>query len=308
MSNRKPAIIIILIFLFFSFSLEVCNPGFILCLDKNSYFNDKDMKCSSCADGLVFITNTTNCVNKTHFPDYYLNITENILYPCSLFNESNCYECDPYLKTKGICLSCNRGYIYNNVTNECKKCEKGEYEIIINDFENCYGDIEYSFCDKYITSCKKLESFGNEEIICPEEAPIFDNITKSCNEYEYVNSGIKDGICYFYYEKYKEKILFINWIKDAEQKYYLRNYNYFGDHPDLLLIELNYEPYFSRERLYTGKTNYRKLYFLNEEGRGLFEEINDISEKKVKFSKPSKRLFSFSNIFKSNEKYRFYLK
>ena len=262
MSDRKLTISIMLIFLFFSFSFEDCNPGCKTCLDDaNSYFNDKNMNCTSCSDGLFFIANTSNCVNKTHFPDYYLNITENILYPCSSFNESNCYECDPYLKTKGICLSCNRGYIYINDTNECKKCEKGEYAIIINDFENCYGDVEDSYCDKFITSCKKLESLENEEIICPEETPIFDNITKSCNEYECVNNGIKDGICYPYYEKYKDKILFINWLNDPQHKYYIRNPNYFNDNADLLMIELTYETYFSRERFFIEKTNQRKFYF-----------------------------------------------
>ena len=309
MSDRKPTISIMLIFLFFSFSFEDCNPGCKTCLDANSYFNDKNMTCTSCADGLFFIANTSNCVNKTHFPDYYLNITESILYPCSSFNESNCYECDPYLKTKGICLSCNRGYIYNNDTNECKKCEKGEYAIIINDFDNCYGDVEDSYCDKFITSCKKLESLENEEIICPEEAPIFDNITKSCNEYECVNSGIKDGICYPSYEKYKDKILFINWLNDPQHKYYIRNPNYFTDNTDLLMIELTYEPYFSRERFFIEKTNQRKFYFLNEEGRGLFDEINDISEKSILLSERRIRLFSSSIVFKSNEnnKYRYFL-
>ena len=92
-------------------------------------------------------------------------------------------------------------------------------------FWNCFEDIEYSYCDKYTTSCKKLESLGNEEIICPEETPIFDNITKSCNEYECANSGIKNGICYPYYDKYKDKILFIHWLYFTEQLYYIRNPN-----------------------------------------------------------------------------------
>ena len=312
MSGKKSAINITLIFLFFSFSLEVCNPGCKTCLYANTYFNDKNMTCTSCADGLFFIANTSNCVSKKHFPDYYLNITENILYPCSFFNESNCYECDPYLNTTGICLSCNRGYVYNNDTNECKKCEKDEYAIIINDFENCYGDIEYSYCDKYITSCKKLETFENEEIICPEEAPIFDNLTKSCNEYECVNSEIKDGICYPYYEKYKDKILSINWltdVNDVQKIYSFRNPNYLSDNPDLLLMELTYEPIFSRERIYIGKTKYRKLYFLNEEGRGLLDQLTDISIKIFDIGKKVIRLFSSSIIFKSNEneKYRYFL-
>jgi len=44
--------------------------------------------------------------------------------------------------------------------------------------------IEYSYCDKYNTYCKKLESLENEEIIYPKETHFFDNLAKSCNEYE----------------------------------------------------------------------------------------------------------------------------
>jgi hypothetical protein len=35
----------------------------------------------------------------------------------------------------------------------------------------------------------------NEEIICSDEAPIFDNLTQSCNEFECQNSGLEEGIC-----------------------------------------------------------------------------------------------------------------
>ena len=54
MSDRKPTINIMLIFLFFSFSFEDCNPGCKTCLDDNSYFNDKNMKCTSCSDGFFY--------------------------------------------------------------------------------------------------------------------------------------------------------------------------------------------------------------------------------------------------------------
>jgi len=40
---------------------------------------------------------------------------------------------------------------------------------------------------------------------------------------------------------------------------------------------------------------------LNEEGRGLFDEINDISEKEIILKRQTIRLFSSSIIFKSNE-------
>ena len=74
-------------------------------------------------------------------------------------------------------------------------------------------------------------------------------------------------------------------------------------------MELTYELYFSRERIYIGKTRYRKFYFLNEEGRGLFNQLTDISEKNITLDKGVIRLFSSSIIFKSNEneKYRYFL-
>ena len=80
------------------------------CYEKS---DDKyNMKCITCIDGLFILFNTSNCVNKSHYADYYLNLTENIIYPCSFLNENNCYECDPYLNTTSKCLSCQRGYIY----------------------------------------------------------------------------------------------------------------------------------------------------------------------------------------------------
>ena len=89
------------------------------------------------------------------------------------------------------------------------------------------------------------------------------------NEYECVNSGIKDGICYPSYEKYKDKILFINWLNDPQHKYYIRNPNYFTDNTDLLMIELTYETYFSRERFFIEKTNQRKFYFFEWRRKGI---------------------------------------
>ena len=309
MFSMKLFIKIITEIMLISLSLESCRSGCKTC-DENAENSSKDMKCYTCASEYYLIVNTSNCGKPKYFPDYYLNKTENKLYPCSFFKDSNCYECNPYLKnTQGICLSCNRGYKYDNITKECKKCEENEYPIIINDFENCEKNIRTSFCDKYITYCKKIE---NEEIICPDEAPIFDNLTKSCNEYECINSGIKKGICYPYYphyNKYKDRILFINWLKKHEQENYVRYPNYLVDNSDLLLIELTCDSDFTRKGFYIGKTNKRKFYFYNEEGRGLFDEINDIYEKSIKTHKKLIRFFSSSIILKTNnsEKYRYFL-
>ena len=279
--------------LLISFSFEQCYPNCEDCIDFS--YESKDMKCTSCIAGFFFIFNTSNCEEKSKFPNYYLNKTDNILYPCSFFAERHCYECDPYLDTKGICLSCERGYEYNKDTNECEQCGENEYSIILSDFDNCFYYCNYGYCDKYITFCDLIE---NDETICPDNAPIFDYITKSCNEYECINSGLKKDVCYPYNKKYIDRILFINWFNDTEK--YFRYPNFLRDNSDLLLIELSYESTFNRGLNTLSKTKKRKFYFYNEEGRGLFDEINDIYEKSVNIDKKMLRYYSSSIIFKLN--------
>ena len=308
MADRKLIIIFILKIILFSLS-QSCNPKCKTCYDDSTSEKDVNMRCITCASGLFFIFNTTNCANSTHYPDYYLNTTDFKLYPCSIFEKSNCYECDPYLDTEGKCLSCKKGYIFNNETKECKKYDQDEYAIIINDFDNCFGYIEPSYCDKFITYSKKI---GSGDIICPEEAPIFDNLTKSCNEYECINSRIKNGICYFYYphyDKYKNRMLFINWFYNNESGHYLRYPNFLVDDPDLLLIELTVDKNYFRDRVVIGKNYKRKFYFYNEEGRGFFAEINDGYEKSIKLDKKIIRFFSTSIALTLNEdeKNRYFL-
>ena len=48
------------------------------------------------------------------------------------------------------------------------------------------------------------------------------------------------------------------------------------------------------------KNRNRKLYFYNEEGRGFFDEINDIYEKDIIYSKNFMRFFSTSMVLKLN--------
>ena len=292
---------IFLIILLFSFSLEDCHSNCKKCYDLS--LDNEDMKCLTCLDGLYFIFNTSNCVNRIYYVNYYLNETDNKLYPCSFFEDSNCYECNPNSNSKGICLSCNRGYKYNNDTKECLKCEENEYPIIINDFDGCQGKFENTYCNKYVTHCQPLE---NEEIICSDEAPIFDNLTQSCNEFECQNSGLEEGICYPVKKKFIDRILFINWF-DNEPKYVRFPNFYFGN--SLLLLELTCEVVFMRTRILISKTNQRRFYFYNEEGRGLFDEINDNYEKLVKFDKKHTRFFSSAISLKSidSEKFRYFL-
>ena len=84
--------------------------------------------------------NTTNCVLETDYPNYYKNRTNEVLYPCSNFIGENCYKCDPYFETnqRGICLSCNPGYIYYDGI-----CIYKDRKLSINWFENYPSYVGY---------------------------------------------------------------------------------------------------------------------------------------------------------------------
>ena len=265
---------------------EKCKTCKILSIDSTN------MTCLSCRDNLYFQVNTSNCVNMEDYPSYYLNKTDNILYPCSLFN-SNCYECDPYMNNTGICLSCNQGYKYNNITNECEKCNEDEFPVIISDFFNCKRGMVGN-CNLYITYCKSIKTNEINEIICPDEAPIFNSLTNSCHEYDCPKNGFAKGVCSISNEnkQNKKRMLFINWFNNEPK--YLRYPSYNVDNSGYLLIELTGGLGFDAAFNSISKNRKRKLYFYNEEGRGLFNEINDKYEKIIETRKKSVRYISTS--------------
>ena len=190
-------------FLLISSTLEGnCHRNCKTCLEYSS--NDDDMKCTSCNDNFYILFNSSNCVNKQYYPNYYINQSDLILYPCSSFPDTNCYECGPYLNSTGICLSCNPGFKYNYKTNECEKCNENEFPVILSNFDNCIDTSDHQYCDLYTTYCKPLENDG--EIVCPDEAPFFDNLTKSCSEFECQNNGLEKDYFYFTKEKIKNRI------------------------------------------------------------------------------------------------------
>ena len=286
-------LIIIQTFLF-PFSKEDCFLNCKTCYDSSKDY--KDMKCSSCPDDRFFIFNTSNCEEKKANPNYYLNQTDLILYPCSLFPESHCYECNPYLNdTKGICLSCEPGYFYYSSKHECKKCNTSKFPIIYNGFERCESYYD-GFCDRYTTYCRDLES---EEIICPEDAPFYNTINKSCHEFECQKFGLENGVCTIENKKYKNRILFINWL-DSDPPKYCRYPSYNTDNSGYLLIEIGCQSTYAPSSFYIEKTSKRKLYFYNEKGRGIFDEINDIYKKEINYDKKFTRQFSTSLLLKLN--------
>ena len=222
-----------------------------------------------------------------------------------MFSKESCYECDPYSENKGICLSCNQGFKFNNDTQECQKCQENEIPIIISDFEGCKENFSLSYCDKYITYCKTLE---NKEIICPDEAPIFNELKNSCHQYECQKNGLKDGICSVKNKKYKDRILFINFFEKGDKYLGFPSYNI--DNSGNLMIEMNCEEIFKRGYTISERIKKRKFYFYNTEGRGLFDEMNDIYEKTSELDKKVHRSFSTSMALKLNyyyENFRFFL-
>ena len=169
---------------------ENCHENCQTC--KEFSMDSTNMKCLSCKINFNFLFNTSNCVDKDDYPSYYLNITDQILYPCSNF-KSNCYECEMLTENRVKCLSCEKGYKYNNDTNECQKCSQNEFPVIITNFFNCKIS-KVGNCDLYITKCLPKK---NNKIICPEEAPIFNEINKSCHEYDCPKNGFENGVCSF---------------------------------------------------------------------------------------------------------------
>ena len=284
----------LILFSIISFSFEQCFLHCKNCLE-TSYDID-DMKCIDCIDDYYFKYNTTNCEHPYQNKNYYLNKTNKIMYPCSLFMNSNCYECDPYSKSedRGICISCKQGYRYNKETKECIKYKDSEYSIIISDFDNCEGIFYYGYCDKYITYCMPITN----EIICPDYAPIFNNLTKSCQENECPEEGFKNGTCLTQNEKYKNRILFTNWFNNNPKIVKYPSYN--TDNSGNLLIELTCELPKSSNEYNILKNKKRKLYFYNVEGRGTFNEINDEYEKDIELNKNSIRYLSTSIALKPN--------
>ena len=266
-----------------------------------------------CQNDLYILYNTNNCVSFAKYPDHYLNQSDMVLYPCSLFPEDNCYECDPYLRDQyeGMCSSCNIGYEYNSESKTCSKCPQNTYSIILNNISGCNCSDCVDKCELYTTQCVPLI---NNEIICPDYAPFFNNLTKSCHEFEYKEGEYKNGSYSAKSKKYKESLLHIFWFSHDNNTLSFPSYN--ADKSGCLLIELTWgEGIFDineKDYLYRyafPKNKKRKFYFFNEEGRGLFDEINDSYEKVVELEKNLIRGLSVSTFLKLNnsDEYRFHL-
>jgi hypothetical protein len=221
--------------------------------------DDNDMKCKSCKNKNYYLLyNTTNCVDEGYYIDYYRNTTNEYttLYPCSYYNEnSNCYECNPFNKSEngGICISCKFGYYYNKEKKTCSKCLEGQLSIVLIAFDYCTKEKQYyQFCDKYETTC--LDDY----VECPNNAPIFNNITKTCSEMDCPEEGFKNGVCQIKIQKYKNRILFINWFNATKLAYPSFN----NDNSGFLLIEYTPDIKFIPKQQFFGSRNQRNYIFI----------------------------------------------
>jgi len=234
--------------------------------------NSKDEQCLSCKEGFNMVLDTQNCVDKSEYPQHF--IFKGILCPCSELSEI-CYECDPYLLNvnTGVCLSCAPGYKYNALINNCEACSSNEYPVAIESFDSCRYHSSKN-CDLYTTIC---HTFEEEENICKKNG--------------YSNTCLISTSNY--------RILFINWLNDISDFMNYPSYN--NDKSNYLLIELTLGS--------DTQSTKRKFYFYNDEGRGFFDEINDIYESYAISRRAYKRAFSSSIVLKvkNSEKYGYLL-
>ena len=267
---------IFLVFLLFSLTYQACHENCKECYEGS--FDDQDMGCISCKEGFSMVFTTNNCVDKKEFPNYFLYL--DFLCPCTILN-TKCYECDPFLidDNEDICLSCFPGFIYNETTSACEGCNDNDYPITIEYFEGCLDSFSEN-CELYITQCIPLAKEEHEKL-CEKN-----------------NNGNSRGTCII--SNKNNKILFINWLKDGNENVVTPSYN--NDKSDYLLIEITLDAN-------TFKSVRRKVFFYNQEGRGLFDEINDEYEKHASSRKGYFRFISSSIAIKTNisDEYQYFL-
>ena len=116
-------------------------------------------------------------------------------------------------------------------------------------------------------------------------------------------------ICLSEEEKRKEKVkLKIHWLKSLNNEEILNYPSFNEDKSGYLLIEYTPYKYFLSNSISASLVNKRYLYFLNEEGRGLFDELNNIQEKEIVLEKEYFRYISCSVAIKiNNDKFYSYL-
>ena len=111
--------------------------------------------------------------------------------------------------------------------------------------------------------------------------------------------GFNNGKCIIYKQKYKDRKLFISWFNGINGKgvdYLSIN----SDKSGFLLMELSISNHFSHIQLYCNNNKYRKIYFFDDEGRGLINSINHEYEKTIVLNEAYCGFISTSNAIKIN--------
>ena len=124
-------------------------------------------------------------------PNYYKENETNILKPCP----SPCYECSD--NSIYSCLSCQRGYFYNDTINSCQQCPSNEYKFIKDGTAKCQYLNNFN-CELKITEC--TGEIFTDHYECPREYPLLStNNRNECildyftnpSDYEISNKIIK---------------------------------------------------------------------------------------------------------------------
>jgi len=286
-------------------------------IDINNYEKRKLTSCEY--ENYYSLYNDSRCYYRYQFPNYYINTTSNgeeLLYPCSLFKESNCYECDPFSKseTGGICLSCLPEYEYDEINKKCVKCNKNEISILSDDFYGCLyngnpSSLFLAYCDKYLTICNpneiEIDTCYVEHLYLHGNLPVYNKEINACVKTYCPMEGFENEMCLVKNKLYKFKKIYIFWFNDHRINY--PSYNV--DKSSLLLFIFNLYNQDITSSHFIESIDERKLYFFNEEERGFFDEINDRYEKNIKINDKNYRIMSTFIAIKAdnNTEYSFLL-
>ena len=137
------------------------------CETCNSEGNSNDQQCITCKSNYYLMENTNNCYYLYEKPTYYFDTDSQQLKVCPF----PCYECSG--NAINNCISCQRGYYYNEDLNECTLCPSDVYIYIMDGTEKCQNNNNENknfFCELKITTCSDINI--NEDYECPREYPL----------------------------------------------------------------------------------------------------------------------------------------
>ena len=175
---------------------------------------------------------------------------------------SPCYEC---LNNENICISCIRGYYYNQETQSCFQCPTNKYMLILDGLQQCqYKDI--FTCQLKYTDCS--EEIIRDDFECPRDYPLLsiENNNECCYEYYDNNKHIISN-----------NIIKIQWLNqknilgEPKSWYMATDFSSKGD----LIIEtfiFNEFELVTKRYFYGIKSNGRE-FFYNEENNNFINQI-----------------------------------